>query len=70
MKVVKVKFKDTGEEYFFTSYSAIYETFTSEDIGAVLGSVWNRVKKDGGYQNTKVEIASYPLRAKPRKGAK
>jgi hypothetical protein len=67
MKVVKVKFKETNEEYFFTSYTAIYENFTKDDIGVVIGSIWNRIKKDGKYENSKVEIKSFPLRAKVRK---
>lgn len=67
MKVVKLVLKETGEEFFFTSYTAIYEKFTKEEIGAVIGSIWNRIKKEGGYENSKVKINSYPLRAKKRK---
>lgn len=67
MKVVKVKFKETGEEYYFTSYSAIYDKFTRDEIGVVVGSIWNRIKKEGKYENPKVVINSYPLRTKPRK---
>ena len=66
MKVVKVKFKKTNEEYFFTSYTAIYESFTKDDIGAVIGSIWNRIKKDGKYENSKVEIKSFPIKSKSR----
>ena len=66
MKVVKVKFKETQEEYFFTSYAAIYEKFTPKEIGAVIGSIWNRTKRRGRYENNKVLIEVYPLRAKTR----
>lgn len=67
MKVVEVKFKETGEEHFFTSYSAVYSMFTRYDIGAVIGTVWNKISKDGEFSNSKVEIKSFPLRAKQRK---
>lgn len=66
MKVVKVKFKENGEEFFFTSYTAVYQQFTYDDIGVVIGTIWNRVKKDGKYENNKVIITSHPLRAKKR----
>ena len=66
MKVVKVKFKENGEEFFFTSYTAIYQQFTSDDLGAVVGTIWNRAKKDGKYENSKIIITSHPLKTKKR----
>lgn len=69
MKVVKLLFKETGQEHFFTSYSAMYDLFTHEEIGAVIGTVWNGTSKHKRYENDKVLIKSYPLRAKKRSNA-
>ena len=66
MKVVKVKFKESGEEFFFTSYTAIYQQFTSDDLVVVIGSIWNKVRKEGKYENNNVVITSHPLKAKKR----
>ena len=56
-KVIKVKFKDTGKAYYVGSYTAIFERFTREEIGAVINSVWNVTSKNNGrYENKKVLI--------------
>ena len=62
MKVVKLRFKETNEEHFFTSYAAIYESFTSEQIGAVIGTIWNRVRGRNLYENEIVQISVHPLK--------
>lgn len=67
MKVVKVKFKESGEEYYFSSYAAIYEKFSSIDIGAVIGSIYNKIKTANVYENNKVTIKCYPLKTKKRR---
>lgn len=66
MKVVKLIFKEKGEEYFFTSYAAIYDRFTSEDIGVGKNSIWYKMRKHGFYENDKVHIKPYPLTSKKR----
>ena len=56
-KVIKIKFKDTGKTYYFGSYTAIFDRFTHEEIGAVINSVWNVTSKNNGrYENKKVVI--------------
>lgn len=66
-KLIKVTFKETGEEHFFGSYSAIYEKFTNEDVGAVLGTIWNTVRlTDGKFENDKVLIEKVGITRKKR----
>jgi|GEM_PF-2318255 len=38
--VYKLKFR-TGTEYFFTSLAAIYELFSSEEVGCKVQHLWN-----------------------------
>lgn len=67
-KLVKLTFKETGEEYFFGSYSAIYEKFTAFEIGAVVGTIWNTVRLTGGrFENDKVIIEKIGVTHKRRK---
>lgn len=66
-KLVKLTFKTTGEEHFFGSYSAIYNKFGNEDIGAVLGTIWNTVRLTGGrFENGKVLIEKVEVTRKKR----
>lgn len=66
MKVVKLVFKENGEEFFFTSYVAIYEQFSEKDIGVKKNCIWYKMRKFGFYENDKVHIKSYPLTSKKR----
>lgn len=57
-QVYKVTFKDPPlpnderKEFFFTSLSAIYDTFTPEQIGCKVSRLWNvRVSGGSRYEN-------------------
>lgn len=66
-KLIKVTIKKTGKEHFFGSYSAIYDKFTNEDIGAVLGTIWNTVRlTEGRFENDKVLIEKVGVTRKKR----
>ena len=60
-KIIKVTFKDTGKTYLFRKYVDIFKKFTTDEIGGVLGSVWNSSALLGGrYENKKVLIEKLP----------
>lgn len=59
-------FKEENKEYFFSSYAAIFDRFTEDDIGVRKNSIWFKMRKYGFYENDKVFIKPYPLASKKR----
>lgn len=59
-KICHVQFKEpvNGKtDYYFGSLSAIYDTFTEEDIGCGLGRLWNlNLDADNPYKGRKCTI--------------
>lgn len=80
-KIFKVVFKeppmidDDSTEFFFSSLSAIYETFTPEQIGCKVTRLWNlRVSRGYPYFGKRCEITLTTIMSKtqmsPRTGLK
>lgn len=67
MKVVRLSFKEKGEEYYFSSFAAIHEHFTENDTGIGKNSIWYKMRKYGFYENEKIRITSFPLISKKRR---
>lgn len=67
--VIKVQFLkpiDGKTEYFFGSLSAIYERFTTEQIGCVMQTLWGKISADTPYVNSKCIITKHPVVRKPQ----
>lgn len=68
--IYRVRFH-TGQEEYFTSLAAIFESFSEEEIGVTLGYLYNRKVCDGvPFANAKVYITRHPLHSKPQKSPK
>lgn len=79
--IYKVAFKeppiqaDDRREFFFSSLSAIYDTFTTEQVGCKVTRLWNLGVSQGNPYNGKLcKITKEPLTSKtqisPSKGSK
>lgn len=63
-KIIKLQFKATGEEYYFSNVVSIYDKFDKQDIGVVIGSIWNQFNRKGFYDGAKVKVHAYPVYGK------
>ena len=66
---------DDRREFFFSSLSAIYETFTDEQVGCKVTRLWNLgVSQGNPYDGKLCQITREPLTSKtqisPSKGSK
>jgi hypothetical protein len=69
--IYKLRFNDTGDEHFFGSLSAIFVTFSSDQIGVKLTSLWSNANfnENGEYNNPLVSITkSVLIRKKGNRG--
>lgn len=53
-------------EYFFGSIAAIYEKFSTEEIGCTLQTLWGRVSEETPYITKKCIISKHPVVRKPQ----
>lgn len=74
IKIFKVVFNEPPmeccdrKEFFFSSLSAIYETFTPEQIGCKVTRLWSLgVSKGASYSNDRCTITRTTLRTKAQK---
>lgn len=67
IKVILVRIKSTGKEDVFGSFTAIYDEYTSNDIGYTLRSLQAfKIDEDKPFENDKVEIKVFRLKTKKR----
>lgn len=71
--VYRVSFKtppladDDRTDFFFSSLSAIYETFTDEQIGCKVSRLWNiKVSRGQPYVGRLCQITKEEITAKPQ----
>ena len=70
-KIVLLKFKASGDTFYFGSVAAIYELFTAESIKVSLSTLFNlRVGKNKPYENKVISISFSELRRKSKKNEK
>lgn len=61
---------DERQEFFFHSLSAIYETFTPEQIGCRVSRLWNLgIAQGETYQGRLCSISKEPIMRKKRRNA-
>ena len=61
-KIIHVEILSDGSHHYFGCLKAIFEMFTSADLGITYGSLKNfKVSKDNPYRNTKCIIRSSNL---------
>lgn len=66
-KVVYVKLKSKNEENCFGSISAIYDHYTSEDIGYTLRTLQTfKINEENEFENDKIRIKVFRLKQKKR----
>ena len=66
-KIVLLKFKASGDTFYFGSVAAIYELFTAETIKVSLSTLFNlRVGKNKPYENKVISIYFDELRRKKK----
>lgn len=63
MKVIKLVFRGNGEEHYFSSYKAIYDKFSRDDIGCSVHNIWNHrhIHKTKSFKNSKVIITEFKV---------
>lgn len=67
IKVILVRIKSTGKEDVFGSLSAIYDEYSSDDIGYTLRSLQGfKIDEANRFENEKVEIKVFRLKTKKR----
>lgn len=67
IKVILVRFKATGHEDVFGSFTAIYDEYSSDDIGYTLRSLQGfRIDEDKPFENDKVVIKIFRLKQRKR----
>lgn len=67
--IIKVQFLkpvDGQTEYFFGSIAAIYEQFTTEQIGCTMQTLWGRVSAEMPYITKKCIISKHSVVRKPQ----
>lgn len=66
-KVVYVNIKNKREENCFGSISAIYDYYTSDDIGYTMRTLQSfRINEDKEFENDKIRIKVFRLKQKKR----
>lgn len=66
-KVVYVNIKSKGEENCFGSISAIYDYYTSDDIGYTLRTLHSfKINEERSFENDKIRIKVFRLKQKKR----
>lgn len=66
-KVILVRIKSTGKEDVFGSFTAIYDEYSSEDIGYTLRSLQGfKIDEDNPFETDKVTIKIFRLKQRKR----
>ena len=66
-KIVHVYFKLLKKDDYLGSFSAIYDSYTKDDVGYTLGSLMNlRINEDKPFENDKVIIRVSFLKQKSK----
>ncbi len=69
-KIIKVQFHvpvDGRQEYYFTSFAAIYEHFTAQQIGCALRTLWASTLPKA---TTQCVISRHSVFSKPQSNSK
>lgn len=67
IRIVYVRFKESGIEECFGSFTAIFNYHTSEDIGYALRSLQRfKIDENNAFENDKVVIKIFRLKSKKR----
>lgn len=55
--IVKVIFKESGNYDYASTVNEIFERYSSDELGCVIGTVMNNMSKNSGfYENSKVKF--------------
>lgn len=55
-KIIELQFKNSPKKYYFGSVVEIFDRWTKEELGGVIGSVMNVIRIAGWYENKLVYI--------------
>ena len=72
--IYRVSFKEPVNDkwdYFFGSLSAIYDTFSAEQVGCKVSRLWNlKITPETPYIGRRCTISKEPVKRKPQRRSK